>query len=117
MASLKVMVQKVVKLCSLECAVLYKKQLAKVTIPTTSIKTIALTLDSLFPFFFLTSPSYVVYDSFAAGNESLISKSFYSFFICVLLLSNFSTHGSMGLCGVHEGKRSESKLFFCFTLW
>lgn len=40
----------------------------------------------------------------------MISKSL--FFVCVLFLpSKFSAHGSMGLCGVHEGKRSESRLF------
>ena len=51
MASLKRMVQRVVEPCSLECAVLYKKQLAKVTISKSIVKSIALTLGSFFSLF------------------------------------------------------------------
>lgn len=54
MASLKPMkltVQRVVEPCPLECAVLYKSQLAKVTLSTTIVTPVALTLNSFFSLF------------------------------------------------------------------
>lgn len=51
MASLKPMKLMVQRVVELECAVLYKSQLAKVTMSTTIVKPIALTLNSFFSLF------------------------------------------------------------------